>query len=86
MEAVRPLGLEIRAGLHIGECEVMGDKPGGIAVHIGARIAALANPDEVLVSSTVKDSVAGSELRFQDRGTHILEGVPGDWRLFSVER
>lgn len=83
-EGVRPLGLEIRAGLHTGECEVMGDKLGGIAVHIGARIAALANPGEVLVSSTVKDLVAGSGLRFEDRGVHVLKGVPGEWRLFAV--
>jgi class 3 adenylate cyclase len=82
---VRPLGIQIRAGLHTGECEVIGDKLGGIAVHIGARVAALATPDEVLVSSTVKDLVAGSGLRFQDRGVHSLRGVPGEWRLFAVE-
>jgi class 3 adenylate cyclase len=81
---VRPLGIEIRAGLHTGECEVIGDKVGGIAVHIGARITALANPGEVLVSSTVKDLVAGSGLRFADRGQHALRGVPGEWRLFAV--
>jgi len=84
-EAVRPLGVRIRAGLHTGECEVIGDKLSGIAVHIGARIASLAAPDEVLVSSTVKDLVAGSGLRFQDRGVQNLRGVPGDWRLFAVE-
>ncbi|MGH2608995.1 MAG: adenylate/guanylate cyclase domain-containing protein [Tepidiformaceae bacterium] len=84
-EAVRPLGVRIRAGLHTGECEVIGDKLSGIAVHIGARVASLAAPDEVLVSSTVKDLVAGSGLRFQDRGVHSLRGVPGDWRLFAVE-
>ena len=83
---VRALGLEIRAGLHTGECEVMGDKLGGIAVHIGARVAALAKPGEVLVSTTVRDLVAGSGLSFQDRGTQHLKGVPGDWRLFAVER
>jgi class 3 adenylate cyclase len=83
--SVRSLGLQIRAGLHTGECEVIGDKLGGIAVHIGARVAALAAPDEVLVSSTVKDLVAGSGLRFQDRGAHSLRGVPGEWRLFALE-
>jgi class 3 adenylate cyclase len=83
-EAVRPLGLEVRAGLHTGECEVIGQKVGGIAVHIGARVAAQADPGQVLVSSTVKDLVAGSDLRFADRGTHSLKGVPGEWRLFAV--
>ncbi len=85
-DAVRPLGLEIRAGLHTGECEVMGDDIGGIAVHIGARIAAQAGPGKVLVSSTVKDLVAGSGLNFQDIGLHSLKGIPGDWRLFACER
>jgi pimeloyl-ACP methyl ester carboxylesterase len=85
-EAVRPLGLGVRAGLHTGECEVMGDKLGGIAVHIGARVAAEAGAGEVLVSHTVKDLVAGSGLRFADRGVHGLKGVPGEWRLFAVER
>jgi pimeloyl-ACP methyl ester carboxylesterase len=85
-DAVRPLGIRIRAGLHTGECEVIGDKVGGIAVHIGARVVALAAPEEILVSSTVKDLVAGSGLRFQDRGVHSLRGVPGEWRLFVVER
>jgi pimeloyl-ACP methyl ester carboxylesterase len=80
------LGLEIRAGLHTGECELIGDKVGGIAVHIGARVAASASPGEVLVSSTVKDLVAGSGLRFADRGVHTLKGVPGEWRLFAVHR
>ncbi len=84
-DAVRQLGVRIRAGLHTGECEVIGDKLSGIAVHIGARIASLAAPDEVLVSSTVKDLVAGSGLRFRDHGVHSLRGVPGDWRLFAVE-
>jgi class 3 adenylate cyclase len=86
IDAVRPLGIDVRAGLHTGECEVMGDKLGGLAVHIGARVASLAGPGEVLVSHTVKDLVAGSGLRFTDRGTHPLKGVPGDWRLFAVER
>ena len=85
-DAIRPLGLEIRAGLHTGECEVMGEKVGGIAVHIGARVAAHARANEVLVSNTVKDLVAGSGLSFRDRGIQPLKGVPGDWRLFAVER
>ena len=84
-DSVRPLGIEIRAGLHTGECELMDDDVGGIAVHIGARVAASAAPGEVLVSSTVKDLVAGSGLGFADRGTHHLRGVPGEWRLFAVE-
>jgi pimeloyl-ACP methyl ester carboxylesterase len=81
---VRRLGLEVRAGLHTGECEVMGPKLGGIAVHIGARVAALANAGEVLVSNTVKDLVAGSGIRFSDRGTQVLKGIPGEWRLFAA--
>ena len=85
-EGVTPLGLAIRAGLHTGEVEVMGEKLGGIAVHIGARVAGQAGPGEVLVSSTVRDLVAGSGLRFHDRGIHALKGVPGEWRLFAVER
>jgi class 3 adenylate cyclase len=84
-DGVRSLGIEIRAGLHTGECELMDDGVGGIAVHIGARVAASAAPSEVLVSSTVKDLVAGSGLRFADRGSHSLHGVPGEWRLFAVE-
>jgi class 3 adenylate cyclase len=82
--AVRSLGIEVRAGAHTGECEVMGDKFGGIAVHIGARVAASAGAGEVLVSSTVKDLVAGSGLAFEDRGRHALKGLPGDWQLYSV--
>jgi class 3 adenylate cyclase len=85
-EDIRPLGIEIRAGLHTGECEVMGDDYGGVAVHIGARVAALAGPGEVLVSSTVKDLVAGSGLRFTDQGSRALKGVPGEWRIFAVDR
>jgi class 3 adenylate cyclase len=81
-ERVRPLGLQIRAGLHTGEIELIGDDVGGIAVHIGARVAAMAGPDEVLASSTVRDLVAGSGIAFTDHGTHVLKGVPGDWRLF----
>jgi class 3 adenylate cyclase len=83
-DGVRRLGIEIRAGLHCGECELMPNDVGGIAVHIGARVAASAAPGEVLVSRTVKDLVAGSRLRFTERGTHQLPGVPGDWQLFAV--
>jgi pimeloyl-ACP methyl ester carboxylesterase len=85
-DEIRPLGIDVRAGLHTGECEMIGDDVSGIAVHIGARVAALAGAGEVLVSSTVKDLVAGSGLRFGDRGNHSLKGVPGDWRIFAVER
>jgi pimeloyl-ACP methyl ester carboxylesterase len=85
-DEIRPLGIEIRAGLHTGECEIMGDDVGGIAVHIGARVAALAGAHEVLVSSTVKDLVAGSGLRFADRGNRSLKGVPGEWHIYAVER
>jgi len=81
---LRSLGLDIRAGLHTGEVEVRGDDIGGIAVHTGARVAALAKAGEVLVSSTVKDLVAGSGIDFEDRGEHQLKGVPGTWKLFSV--
>jgi class 3 adenylate cyclase len=85
-DAVRDLGVEIRAGVHTGECEVVEGKLGGIAVHIGARVSAKAGPGEVLVSSTVRDLVAGSGLEFADRGTAELKGVPGEWRLYAVER
>jgi class 3 adenylate cyclase len=78
------LGLEVRAGLHTGECELVGGKIAGLAVNIGARIAALAAPNEVLVSSTVKDLVVGSDLGFEDRGTATLKGVPGEWHLFAL--
>ena len=84
-DTVASLGITIRAGLHTGECEVMGDKISGIAVHIGARVVGQAGPGEILVSSTVKDLVAGSSLRFVDHGVHALKGVPGEWRLFAVE-
>jgi class 3 adenylate cyclase len=84
-DGVRELGLEIRAGLHTGECEVMNGKVGGIAVHIGARVAKEAQPGEVLVSSTVKDLVAGSGLRFRERGSAELKGVAEEWRLYAVE-
>jgi len=85
-EEMRSLGIEIRAGLHTGECEMVGEDVSGIAVHIGARVAALAGAGEVLVSSTVKDLVAGSGLRFTDRGIQSLKGVPGDWHIFAVDR
>jgi class 3 adenylate cyclase len=84
-DGVRALGLEVRAGLHTGEVELLDDKVSGLAVHIGARVAAAAGPGEVLVSSTVRDLVAGSGLRFQDRGAHALRGVPGEWHLFALE-
>jgi class 3 adenylate cyclase len=84
-DAVRRQGLQVRAGLHTGECERIGDKVAGIAVHIGARVSALAGPGEVLVSSTVKDLVAGSGLRFIERGTQVLKGVTGEWQLFAAE-
>jgi class 3 adenylate cyclase len=83
-DALRELGVEVRAGLHTGECEVIGEKIGGIAVHIGARVAASAGPGEVLVSSTVKDLVAGSSIEFADRGLTTLKGVPGEWRLYAA--
>jgi class 3 adenylate cyclase len=84
-EEVKQLGIDIRAGLHTGECEVIEGKVGGIAVHIGARVASQAGPGEVLVSSTVKDLVAGAGIEFSDRGAFELKGVPGEWRLFAVE-
>ena len=78
------LGLEVRAGLHTGECKLMDVKVAGIAVHTGARVASHAQPGEVLVSSTVKDLVAGSGLAFEDRGAHELKGIPGERRLYAV--
>jgi class 3 adenylate cyclase len=83
-DRLRESGLEVRAGVHTGECERMGDNIGGLAVHIGSRVAGLASPGEVLASSTVKDLVAGSGIVFEDRGSHPLKGVPGEWRLFHV--
>jgi class 3 adenylate cyclase/pimeloyl-ACP methyl ester carboxylesterase len=83
-DAVQALGIEVRAGLHTGECEVRGDDIGGIGVHIGARVSALAEANQVLVSSTLRDLVFGSGLEFEDRGAHELKGVPGEWRLFAV--
>ena len=84
-DAIGNLGIRIRAGLHTGECELVGDQIGGIAVHIGARVASKADPDEILVSNTVKDLVIGSGLHFSDRGSHALKGVPGEWRLFAAD-
>jgi class 3 adenylate cyclase len=83
-DAVQALGIEVRAGLHTGECEVRGDDIGGIGVHIRARVSALAGPNDVLVSSTLRDLVIGSGLEFEDRGAHELKGVPGEWHLFAV--
>jgi class 3 adenylate cyclase len=85
-EEIKSLGIDIRAGLHTGECEIMDDDVGGIAVHIGARVAALASAGEVLVSSTVKDLVAGSGLRFDPRGSRSLKGIPGEWQIFAAGR
>jgi class 3 adenylate cyclase len=83
-QAMPEIGLQVRAGVHSGECEVIGDDLGGIAVHIGARVGAVAGPGEVLVSRTVKDAVTGSNILFEDRGAHDLKGVPGRWDLFAV--
>jgi class 3 adenylate cyclase len=84
-DSARPLGIDLRAGLHTGEIELIGDDVAGIAVHIGVRVLAQASGGEVLVSSTVKDLVAGSGIDFIDRGEHELKGVPGAWRLFAVD-
>jgi class 3 adenylate cyclase len=87
-EAVREadrIGIQVRAGLHTGECDVVGDDLAGMAVNIGARVGALAEAGEVLVSQTVKDLVVGSGIDFEDRGTHTLKGVPGDWRLYASQ-
>jgi class 3 adenylate cyclase len=86
VDAVRPLGIEVRAGLHTGEMERIESKVGGVAVNIGARVAAMAAPSEVLVSQTVKDLMVGSDLGFEDRGLHELRGVPGAWRVYAVAR
>ncbi len=83
-DEVRELGLEIRAGLHVGEIEVLADDIAGLAVHIAARVSAVAGASEILVSSTVKDLVVGSGLEFEDRGAHELKGVPGTWQLFAL--
>jgi class 3 adenylate cyclase len=84
-EAARELGIQLRTGIHTGEVELIGEDVGGIAVHICARVAGLAEPNEVLASSTVKDLVAGSGIRFAERGTHQLKGIPEEWRLFAAE-
>ena len=85
-DAVRELGIEIRAGLHTGECELIGDDVAGIAVNIGARVGSAAAGGEVLVSRTVTDLVAGSGIEFDDRGEHELKGIPGEWRLYAVRQ
>ena len=83
-EATRSIGIEVRVGIHTGEIELAGDDIRGIAVHIGARVGAMGKPGEVLVSRTVKDLVAGSGIEFEDRGTHMLKGVPGEWQIFAA--
>ena len=83
-DAVQSLGIQVRAGLHTGECEIRGEDIGGIGVHIGARVSALAGPNDVLVSGTLRDLVIGSGLEFEERGSYGLKGVPGEWRLFAV--
>jgi class 3 adenylate cyclase len=84
VSSVETLGIQVRAGLHVGECEVIDNKVGGLAVNIGSRICGLAKPSEVLASQPMKDLVAGSGLRFDDRGAHELKGVPGEWQLFAL--
>ena len=83
-DVLKSLDIQVRVGVHTGECEVIGEKLEGIAVHIGARVMAHAGPDEILVSSTVKDLVAGSGLHFKSLGAHALRGVPGEWNLFAA--
>ena len=83
-EAVRSLGIEIRVGLHTGEVERIDEKVGGLSVSIGARVAALAGPSQVLVSQTVRDLMVGSDITFDDHGSYELEGVPGEWRVYAV--
>jgi class 3 adenylate cyclase len=85
-DAIRTLGIDIRIGLHTGEVETVGERLAGIAVHIGARVAAAAQPGEVLVSRTVADLVAGSGIPFADRGSHQLKGIPGTWQLYAVDK
>jgi class 3 adenylate cyclase len=84
LDSVKDIGIHIRAGLHTGEVELLGEDIGGIGVHIAARVAALAMSDEILASRTVKDLVAGSGIEFKDRGTHTLKGVPDEWQLFAI--
>ncbi len=83
--ALGKIGINIRVGLHLGECEVMEDSVSGVTVHIGARVAAKAEIGEIFISSTLKDAMAGSDIRFEDRGSHKLKGIPGTWNLFSVK-
>jgi class 3 adenylate cyclase len=85
-DEAQKFGIQVRVGLHTGECELIGSEVGGIAVHIGARVMAHSAANEVLVSSTVKDLVAGSGIKFIERGAHQLKGIPGEWTLFAVER
>jgi class 3 adenylate cyclase len=82
--SLHEIGVDLRIGLHTGECDVVGDKLRGIAIHVGARVASKADAGETLVSQTVKDLAAGSGIEFQDRGVQELKGVPGEWRLYSV--
>jgi class 3 adenylate cyclase len=84
IEAMTPLGITVRSGLHTGEIELVGDDVAGLAVHIGARIAGLAAPGEVLVSRTVKDLVVGSGIEFEARGAHSLKGIPDEWQLYAA--
>lgn len=85
-DAVRSVGIDVRIGMHMGEVEAVGDQLVGIAVHVGARVSSLAVAGEILVTSTLRESMAGSKMVFEDRGTHKLEGVPGEWRIFAVAR
>src|SRR5439155_15362655 len=85
VEGLHRMGIEIRAGVHMGEVEVIGPKVGGIAVHIGSRVMSKAAPGEVLVSSTVRDLMSGSDIAFEDRGMQVLKGVPAEWHLFAIE-
>jgi class 3 adenylate cyclase len=85
-DAAPGIGVQIRAGLHVGEIELRGDDVAGVAVHVAARVAAAAGPGEILVSSTIRELVAGSGLDFEDRGTHDLKGVPGPWHLYATSR
>src|SRR5438067_5285772 len=85
VEAMWKMGIAVRAGLHAGECERMGKKVGGLAVHIGARVAGLAGPGDVVLTSTVRDLALGSGTRFEERGSHSLKGVPNQWQVFALE-
>lgn len=84
VDAVQPLGVQLRVGAHTGECEVLGESYSGIAVHIGARVASAAQPGQVVVTSTVKDLVVGSGIRFEDLGPRALQGVPNEWRIYRL--